>query len=476
VTTAKPGTVYVLVDPRDNRVRYVGATTQALKVRLKGHMASPTPRIKAWVDGLVSGGLAPRIEPINENVPEGDLWDLERAEITRRLIAREPLLNESATATARRQIERKREHDRVERDRAAWEYAANQIRDVVGGPLAPGDVPPIPLDDRFMRGYEALIREEDKLKLEDGPKTMDRLMKEASCENAREKAADNLWRSVQPLWGALRGMADEQFNFVLGARVRSAVKARWADLGDASRYLALLPWGIVAVSPWAALAERAGMDISGSAFIDWVTDDADVREALTVLLVRSDGRMGPLSVLDEGRSDLRPSSGLLAMTAAHHSGFQLPQELHSETKTFLETMLRGGQLTTPMADLLVELDPRALDNLLGPEITAGIDARLGLAPGTSRDVLAAVLEKSPRMQMESVARIVDRAKGALPTVEVTDFGQWYGNGIPMMHAIIASLTMAGVLTMTPRGKTPAELVSEVRTLWCADLDWLEQTA
>jgi hypothetical protein len=327
-----------------------------------------------------------------------------------------------------------------------------------------------------MRAYEALMREENELELEGGPKTLARYEKEARLDRAREKAAKNLWLSVRPLWGALRGMADEQFDFVLAERVRSVFNARWADLEDVSRYLTLLPWGIVAVSPWAALAKQAGMDISGSAFIDWVTDDADVREALTILLVRSGGRMGPLSRLDEGRSYLRPSIGLLAMTAAHHPGFQLPQELHSETKTFLTLMLRDGQLTPQMADLLVELDPRALDKLLGPEITAGIDARLGLAPGTSKEVLTAVLETSPWGQTECLERIVDRATGAFPTVDATDFSHWRGNGVPMMHAITASLATVGVLTTTPAGKAPAELVSEVRALWRADLSWLERSA
>jgi hypothetical protein len=274
-------------------------------------------------------------------------------------------------------------------------------------------------------------------------------------------------------------MVGKPFDNVLAARVGSVFSERWIDLQDAPQYLALLPWGIMAVGPWAALAERAGMDISGSAFIDWVSDDPTVREALTILLVRSGGRMGPLSTLDRYDTAWRPSTGLVAMTAAHHPGFDLPQELHVEMGMFLELMLRDRQLTPAMADLLLKLDPRALDNLLGQEITAGIDARLGLPPGSSRDVLAATLERlegSRRPQLEGLVRVLNRAKGVFPTVDAPDFRHWAGDTVPMFQAITGSLMTSGVLAATPDGKTPAEHVSNVRALWCADLSWLKRTA
>jgi len=314
--------------------------------------------------------------------------------------------------------------------------------------------------------------------MEDGPDlevcsdVNQRLSKETRILLARAEAVDALWSSVQPLWGPLRGRVGTSFENILASRVGSVFDQRWMDLQDAHRYLALLPWGIMAVGPWAALAERAGMDASGSAFIDWVTDDATVREALTILLIRSGGRMGPLSTLDRHETNSRPSTGLVAMTAAHHPGFDLPQELHLEMGRFLESMLRDGQLTQAMADLLLKLDPGALDKLLGPDVAAGIDARLGLQSGTSRDVLAAVLEISGEGQLDRLARIVNRAKGTFPTVHAPDFGKWSGDTMPIFQAITGSLVAAGVLADTPDGKA----LSEVRALWRTNPSKLERSA
>jgi hypothetical protein len=275
-------------------------------------------------------------------------------------------------------------------------------------------------------------------------------------------------------------MADARFDGVLAGHVRKVFRERWIDLEDAQRYLALLPWWFVAVSPWAALAERAGMDASGADFIDWVTDDAAVREALAILLARG-GRMDPLSVMDDPVSNWRPSTGLVAMTAAHHPGFDLPSgpllRVNLDVCRFLESMMRDGLLTPAMADLLLKLDPLALDRLLGPEITADIDARRGLTPGTSKDVLLSVLEKADgSWQLDRLVRIVNRAEGAFPTVGVPDFSPWYGNSVPMLRAITASLVAAGVFAAAPRGRTPTELVDEVRALWFPNFDRLEQAA
>ena len=214
------------------------------------------------------------------------------------------------------------------------------------------------------------------------------------------------------------------------------------------------------------------MDASGSEFIDWVTDDATVREALTILLLRSGGRMGPLSALDRHDGNWRLSTGLVAMTAAHHPGFDMPQELHREMRWFLEWMLRGGLLTQGMADLILKMDPGALNQLLGPDIASGIDARLGLQPGTSKNVLAAVLEISGEGQLDRLDRIVNRAKGALPTVQALDYRYRAGDTVPTFQAIAGSLIAAGVLTDTPDGNA----LSEVRALWSPNPSKLERSA
>lgn len=475
MTKATTGTVYVLVDPRNNSVRYVGATTKPLKDRLSGHLGRASRRVKAWIDELAVNDLKPRIEPVTEGVPEAELRDAERAEITRRLIKGEALLNESATAPARRFIERRREQERTERERAAWEHVARQVRTIVGGPLPPGGIPPIPLPHRAVEAYHALIRLEDEPELEVIPNIDRHLSKETRLRLGQEKASKILWSSVQLVWGHLRGTADQSFDYLLASRVRSVFNGRWEDLEDAARYLALLPWGMVAVGPWAALAERAGMDASGEAFINWVSDDPTVREALTVLL-RNGGRMGRLSALDDSDFYLRPSAGLVVMTAAHHPEFDLPGALHLPVKAFLDSMLKGRQLTPAMADLLHEIDPRALDNFLGPDFVSGIDTQLGLPPGTSCSVLTALLEVAgKRRSLEGLDHIVARAAGVFPTVATPDFSNWMGSTAPMFQAVAATLTAAGVLP-APSGKAPAERVNEVRALWRPNLGELERTA
>lgn len=473
-STTKTGTVYVLIDPRDSRVRYVGATTKTLKARLQGHKRHAASRVKAWIDALAAEGLVPRIEPISEDVPEAQLRDREREEITRRLVAGEPILNESATVQGRRHLERRREEERIERERAAWEHVADQVQSILGGPLAPGEVTPIPLNTQVVADYHSLlrIREEpdEPVSNRDG-----QLTKETRILLARSKASDALWRSVQGVWGRLGSRASQRFEEILASRVGAIFDEPWEDLQDASQYLALLPWGMMAVGPWAALAERAGMDASGGEFIDWVSDDPSVREALNVLLVRAGGRLGPLSVLDSVNNLSCPSTGLIAMTAAHSPTFDLPPALNGKVASFLESILQDRLLTPAMGDLLNKLDPHALDRLLGPNIAADVDAQLGLRLGTSRDVLTAVLQKSKAWRMDRLDRIVSRASDAFPTVETPDLRDFSGTTIPMFQAITASLTISGLIP-PPADKTAREFVNEVRALWHGDLSRLEQVA
>jgi hypothetical protein len=67
-------TIYKLIDPRDNSVKYIGRTHKPLKKRLDGHLAdarrgSKSHRCK-WIRKLLSKGLIPSIEAL-ENVA----WD-----------------------------------------------------------------------------------------------------------------------------------------------------------------------------------------------------------------------------------------------------------------------------------------------------------------------------------------------------------------------------------------------------------------
>lgn len=476
MTPATTGTVYALIDPRNNQARYIGATTRPLRTRLQGHMTNGAPRVKAWVDALAAAGVTPQIVAIAEGVAAEDLNQAERAEITRRLIAGEKLLNESGTAPARKHIEQQRELARQERERAAWEHAAHQVRAVVGGPPPPGDIPPLPLNEKALAAYHAIARVMDAPAEGFAAQDYEQLNKSTRLMLMREKAGEDLWRSTRGLWGCLRGTAQQSFDTILSARVGSVFTDRWTNLEAARRYLALLPWGMVAVGPWAALAEHAGLDASGQDFIDWVSDDPSVYEALEVLLLESGGRMGPLSVLDDHDYHFRPSIGLVVMTAAHHPGFDLPEALHPFVKAFLDGMVRGRQLTPAMADLLLEVDPRALDNVLGADIVSGIDAELGLPAGTSGRVLTALIERHGQgYQFGQLDRAAARAAGAFPTVPAPDFGGWHGATTPMFQAVAAALMVAGVLP-APQGQTATTCASEARRMWWPNLEVLERTA
>jgi hypothetical protein len=113
--TEKTGTVYVLLDPRGDTIRYVGQTTRPLPQRLSGHLSSRGTPMAAWVADLRGLGLRPGIRSIVEDVPEMDLLNVEQAEIMDHIRAGWPLLNAEARSPrmpdvriARRQVEKAR--------------------------------------------------------------------------------------------------------------------------------------------------------------------------------------------------------------------------------------------------------------------------------------------------------------------------------------------------------------------------------
>lgn len=70
--------VYALVDPVDDRVRYVGQTRCALAERLRRHMETPTNHLmRQWIDDLKQSNRAPRIVML-ELVSDREWEDAER--------------------------------------------------------------------------------------------------------------------------------------------------------------------------------------------------------------------------------------------------------------------------------------------------------------------------------------------------------------------------------------------------------------
>lgn len=91
------GRVYTLTDPRNDLVRYVGATSVPLEVRLKGHLSASRTRAPApvarWVGELAAAGLAPRLECVRVVDRGEDLVEAERDQIRRYYTDGWPLLN-----------------------------------------------------------------------------------------------------------------------------------------------------------------------------------------------------------------------------------------------------------------------------------------------------------------------------------------------------------------------------------------------
>jgi hypothetical protein len=70
----RPTFIYVLKDPRNNKVRYVGQTTRPLKKRLRQHIAEKSSTYKCnWIQSLRRDGVKPIIALIQE-VPYYDDW------------------------------------------------------------------------------------------------------------------------------------------------------------------------------------------------------------------------------------------------------------------------------------------------------------------------------------------------------------------------------------------------------------------
>lgn len=72
--------LYVLVDPRDGTVRYVGKTNYTLKIRLRQHLNNPrNSYLACWVNSLKEVGLVPEIEEI-ERIEDSNDKDWQRVE------------------------------------------------------------------------------------------------------------------------------------------------------------------------------------------------------------------------------------------------------------------------------------------------------------------------------------------------------------------------------------------------------------
>lgn len=428
--TAPTGTLYALVDPRDGAVRYIGQTTKTVTERLAGHIANPAPRVGEWISELRQAGLAPHPVALRQGIPVLDLLAVEKEEITRRIVAGDHLLNSAVTAAGRAVLTQRAEGARTAHERQTWRDIADRVRITVGGPMPPDDLPSIPISPQAMRAYQETLHLAAGSDEEQAPGDDNHLSKDARLRLARATAGDELWSAAGGAWIKLTSMARRDLSERLEACVSVAADRMWASWEDLSRYLALVPWALVAVTPWAGLAQRAGIE-SAEEFADWVSDDPSTREALAFLAAHGGNVFGGLKAPAGGYRSPAPAI-VLSVTAAAHYGFDLPELLHQEAARMLGEMAKDRQLTAPMADLLNTLDPKALDTAFGPDVVRDLDRRLDLPQGTSLRVLEALLQDRRATPLGKLEDVVTRAGSALPTVPAPDYWRWTGDEVPIL--------------------------------------------
>lgn len=465
MTEPATGVIYALVDPRNAVVRYVGQTTKSLEKRLAGHLASPAPRVGMWLDELDGLGLSPGIVPLQAAVPVDGLLAEEKREIARRIIDGEDLLNSATTAEARSARYQRMLDEEAERVRQAWERVSGAVREALGGPLPPGQLPAIPISARANHWYGKARAVADEVPVPRSPGDDTYLSKETRLDIAEAEASDVLWRETRNAWVSLNSMARDRFESCLEAWVGRAVTKVWQRPSDLGRYLALIPWALVAVSPWAAVARRAGMT-SEQDFESWVSEDSEVRESLAFLASHDAGVLNKLHVPEEGDRRTRPSVALV-MHAAAHCGFALPEAIAQDAVLVLQEYAKDRQLSKPMADMLLQLEPRVLDRVFGPNLAQQVDADLGLSEGTAAAVLSAVLKDRRSPNLGKLGDIVVRAGQVLPTVSAPNYRRWHGDTVPILQAIAANCVSASVMP-PPDDWTADDFVTETRSLWRLD--------
>lgn len=471
------GTVYALIDPRDDQIKYIGQTKQRPAVRVRGKYA---PRVLAWLAELRAASLAPRIIAVREDVPADDLLAAEREEITRILVAGGTLLNESATADGREMLRRRREEERITAEQAAWRELAGIALDMLGGPLPPGELPDVGVPDVTWL-YMSTTEEERRERLQPLLRAVNPQNVEAEenryrtwlgLNQAQEEAARKLQWHVHGAWGNACQRGGDRFTDDLDHNVSVIAKTPCASQAEISRHLALTVWYMVAVHPWRHLAELGGLAADDTAFIAWAGQDPEVREAMEFLADRRQRALERLPHRYYGPHEHGPGHTLAVVTAAY-SG-TAPEAARSHITQVLRKIADDHELTQPMADLLLRLDPEALDSVFGRDIAAEIDRDLGFTAGVSGRVLQALAERIGHINNGPVRRAIDRSAQTLPVVPVPDYGGWSGPGVLAARAISASLVRAGLAE--PGRMTPAEYLADVSALWTPDLERLARLA
>jgi hypothetical protein len=486
VTTAPTGTIYGLVDPRTGDVKYVGQTAKPIEVRLAGHLAAPAPLVRAWIEELSFEGRVPQIAPIREDVPVDQLEEAEKEEI-RAHAERGDILNVLGNQpgnTKRRKASREEAKRRqAEEDamnlawrQASWRQVADQLRDATGGPISPADVPIREIPAAVWEVYQA-YRDADRrfteniaVGLQLRPGTGVTVAGDGPAAEEKRAALQQL-HTLQPglerylrtycgafslvddgdRWGSNEGVSD---------RGLQAYRNEFCDPSHMARYLSLIPWAARALDPWVELATKAGIDVKGVEFTEWVSDDQATREAIDLYRSTSPGWLGVFR--QEWDQDI--ATYALALGAAHIPGFTVPHLLEKALGEGLTKLARDRQATREMCLLLQRINPKALDAVYGRDELTESDEALGLPPGTSAKVVRQVYGRDLRDPGDRTAKLLQRHTGEFDIVAVPDYGEWTGIHIPALRVVAASFCMAGLFS-DAREDGDGELLDRVKSTW-----------
>jgi hypothetical protein len=480
------GTVYALIDPRDETPRYIGQTIQPLTDRLRGKYA---PRVRAWMAELRNAGVPwPIIIAVRENVPIGQLLAAERDEITRNIVAGNALLNEQGTGEGRQVVRLRRAAEEAAAKQAAWRELADIAMDVLGGPLPPGEMLDMEIPE-YSWSFTSRIRPGHREYVNSLITSDYSLWR--SLSQGQDEATRQLQEAAHRMWGRTCWEGGDRFGAHLDRNVSVIAETPCANRGQISRHLALTVWYMVAMYPWRHLAELAGVaerdtratynnrfkyppasapDDKG--FIAWAGRDAEVRKALRFLAARREGALELIphrlhSIYEQGPGQL------LGAVAAAYSG-TAPEAVHRDIAFELGQLAKDHQLTQPMADLLMRLNPRALDSVFGRDVAAQLDRDLGLPAGTSSRVLLEFSRHVTVVNDEPIRRAIVRSAQVLPTVPLPEYRGWNAPSVMATRVISASLVRAGLAK--PEHETTGEYLASVRALWAPRLAKADEEA
>ncbi|MFD7431219.1 hypothetical protein ACFV6Z_29835 [Streptomyces sp. NPDC059818] len=462
-STAGTRVIYALIDPRDNTQRYLGQTPAPSQLPLIQAVLKKTPTAHAvatWVRGLEEAGHTPAVEVVRDQVPAVEVKRVLQEELTERLAAGVPLLNQQGTAKGRKLRQERVAAQRAADETAAWAEMAHALRTRLGGPFPPSSTTTMRLPER-VRTHIPLLPDTDREALDFSERWRTREHVE-HLEAPLTNVADALFHELQDL----HSYGDKGPRQKLHYRICSlALRRRRTDLAQLEQMIGLVPWCMYAAAPWYRLAQVGGLVESPAQFIRWL-GDSPAAFALQLLT----GEEHQLRLMLEHRHDngrVRPETCLLA-TAAAHCHLDIPAPLQDQVRHLLADLLPDPMLTQPMADLLLRLDPQAL-HALGPDVAPGTDERLGLAEGTTARVLADLAAHRAFNNSRQLRQAAWRASGSPPTVDVPDFAGWSGPAVPTMRVVSANLVHAGVLA-APEGRSAAEYVAGVQRLLAPNFD------